>query len=254
MPDFDNHPADAPTMSPEMPNATNYYRWIVSQIAPYLGHHILDVGGGYGAHLAHILPERGNVTSIDLSESGVRFMRERFQDFPNFQARHADFRRQEVQDDLAAQRFDTITCLNVLEHIEDDLAALQGMHAILAAQNGAVILQVPAHQWLYGSLDSEAGHFRRYRAADLRRRLDQADFEILRLYHFNSAGVVPWFINARILKSALDAGRVNFQIRVFDRYIVPVMQRLESRISPPIGQSLMAIARARQPEQPVTGT
>lgn len=241
---FEERPAGSATMSPAMPTAVNYYRWIVAKLLPHAGDCILDIGGGYGAHLEYVLPKGCPVVSIDLSESSVEFMRERFRQYPHFEAARLDFGQHESQAELIRRGFDTIFCLNVLEHIEDDLAALKDMHAILAPRRGKLLLQVPAHEWLYGSLDAQAGHYRRYSAAYLRQVLEGAGFTVQALYHFNSIGVLPWFVNARVLKKSLEADSVNTQITVFDRYIVPVMSRVEAVVRLPFGQSLMAVAQA----------
>jgi 2-polyprenyl-3-methyl-5-hydroxy-6-metoxy-1,4-benzoquinol methylase len=241
---FEERPAGDATMTPEMLNASNYYRWTVSQFQPYLGERVLDIGGGYGSHLQSIVESGRPVFSIDLSESSVEYMRERFRDFPNFSAAPLDFGSQDDLQHLIDQHFDTITCMNVLEHIEDDLATLRLMHTLLRRQQGMLFLQVPAHPWLYGSLDHQAGHYRRYSRAYLRSILQQAGFTIERLYHFNSFGVLPWFINARILRQRLESDSMNLQVKIFDRWFVPVLSRVESVVHLPLGQSLMAVAKA----------
>jgi 2-polyprenyl-3-methyl-5-hydroxy-6-metoxy-1,4-benzoquinol methylase len=239
---FGTRPEGSETMAAEMPNAKNYYQWTVSQLTPYLGSHILDIGGGYGAHLEHILRQDNIVLSLDLSIRSVRMMKERFKDYPGFDTMCADFGQEDIQERLSNYHFDTITCLNVLEHIEDDAAALKDMYRILEPQKGTLLLQVPALEWLYGSLDQQAGHFRRYSLRRLRRILVEANFKIIRLHYFNFFGVLPWFINARIFKRSVASGTVDTQIRIFDRYLVPPLRLLETAVSPPLGQSLIAVA------------
>ncbi len=240
----DQRPAGRETMAAEMPNAKNYYAWIASQLSPYLGSRILDIGGGYGAHLEPILSRDNFVLSIDLSEESVQFMRDRFRDFPGFEAQCADFGGDDVRERLVDSHFDTITCLNVLEHIEDDLAALKNMHDVLAPRHGTLLLQVPALEWLYGSLDRQAGHYRRYSPLTLSRVLAGAGFRIIRIRYFNLFGVIPWLVNARILNRPVTSGAVDTQIKIFDRYLVPALRALEGAISPPLGQSLIAVASA----------
>jgi SAM-dependent methyltransferase len=239
-----DRPAGHETMAAEMPHATNYYGWIASQLRPYLGVRILDIGGGYGAHLESLLAEGYRVLSIDMSEDSVQFMRNRFKYFPDFQADCADFGRVDVQETLTQSGFDTITCLNVLEHIEDDRAALKDMHSILAPQRGTLLLQVPALEWLFGSLDQQAGHFRRYTRRTVSGLLTEAGFKIIQVRYFNLFGVLPWLVNARILKRSVTSGAVDAQIRIFDRYLVPPLRVFEQGINPPLGQSLIAVASA----------
>lgn len=232
-------------MSPDLPVAKKYFQWIVSEIELYLGTHVLDIGSGYGIHLEFILPHHPHVTSIDLSAEFVYVLNNKFRACKDFEARQADFELAADLEWLVNRRVDTIICLNVLEHLRDDVSALKNMHAILQQQTGIALLMVPAHQWLYGSMDRQAGHFRRYTSASLSNKLQQAGFEILRLYHFNTFGVLPWFINNRILKKDLDGSGIGWQIKIFDTYIVPVIRRLEAMIKFPVGQSIIAIVRVK---------
>ena len=232
-------------MSPDLSRAKNYFQWIVSEIEPYLGKHILDIGSGHGIHLEYILPHHPHLSAIDLSFGSVQGLRQKFCAYPNFEARQADFELASDLESLVNRRFDTIICLNVLEHFQNDMSTLKRIHEILRQQRGVVLLMVPAHQWLYGSMDRQAGHFRRYTSTSLRSKLEQAGFEILRMFHFNSFGVLPWFVNNRILKKELNGGGVGLQIKIFDTYIVPVIRRLETRIKFPVGQSIITVARVK---------
>lgn len=234
-------------MSPDLPAAHHYYQWIVDTFNPYLRGRILDIGGGWGAHLAFILPQHGDLVSIDCDAASVEAMRARYGRYPQFQAWHLDFGEVRARTTLMAQRFETIMALNVLEHIEDDVGALKIMCGLLQAQRGVVLLQVPAHAWLYGTLDRQAGHYRRYSRATLRRALVAAGFECVRLRYFNAFGVLPWLINARLLKASLASKEVAWQIRFFDRWLVPVLRAVETCVRVPFGQSLIAMARAAKP-------
>jgi len=232
-------------MSPDLPKAKKYFRWIVSEIEPYLGEHILDIGSGYGIHLEYILPKHSHVTSIDISFDSVKFLRQKFQAAPGFKVLQSDFEDASNLEWLVKSRFDTIICLNVLEHLRDDISSLKKMHEILRQQRGVVLLMVPAHSFLYGTMDRQSGHFRRYTLTSLTRKLQQADFEILRMHHFNAFGVLPWFINNRILKKELDGSGIGLQIKIFDTYIVPLIRRLETKIKFPVGQSIIIVARVK---------
>lgn len=242
--DPERRPGGGMTMSSQMPYATNYYAWAMSCVVPFVGEQVLDIGGGYGAHLEFILPHCTHLTTVDMSPEHVEGLRHRFSDHRSFEARRFDFGRDDLDALLAGRHFDTITCFNVLEHIQDDLAALKDFHAILAGRQGNLCLQVPALRWLYGTLDYAAGHFRRYNAPHLRQLLEDAGFEVIRLHYFNFFGVLPWFINVHILKRDIDSDSVNTQIKVFDRIFVPALRWIEARITPPIGQSLIAVAKA----------
>lgn len=250
MADRASHPAapgDTPlgpaTMSPEMPGAENYYRWVVDAIEPHLGATVLDVGGGYGTHLEPILRSGRRVVSLDLSPESVALMRARFADEPRFTALCGDLRDEGTLRALAGHDFDTVVALNVLEHIDDDRATLHAMRAVVAPRAGRVVLQLPAHRWLYGHLDRAAGHLRRYTARSIAELLRDAGLDALVVRHFNRFGVLPWWLNGRFAPR-LDSAAVGAQVRLFDRYLVPLSRALDVVLPLPFGQSLIAVGRA----------
>jgi len=145
-----------------------------------------------------------------------------------------------LPDPAAGSRFrshdlDTVVALNVIEHIEKDLEAIRSIADMLGPGGRAVIL-VPALPGLFGSLDRELGHQRRYTRQSLSRLMQSAGFRVERSFYFNLVGTVGWWINARLRK----APRIPLQqLRSFDRF-VPVLQ-IEDRVPLPFGQSVIAI-------------
>jgi SAM-dependent methyltransferase len=136
-----------------------------------------------------------------------------------------------------ARPFDSVVCLNVLEHIEDDLFALEQMHRVLAP-GGNLALLVPAHQVLYGEFDRAVGHYRRYEKRELATKLKQAGFTVRKMKFFSLLATLPWLVNGRLLKrDYLPTGQANLANR-----LVPLL-KLERFIGPPCGLSLIAIAQ-----------
>ncbi|HTD26018.1 MAG TPA: methyltransferase domain-containing protein, partial [Candidatus Elarobacter sp.] len=135
-------------------------------------------------------------------------------------------------------RFDTVVCANVLEHVADDAASLRAMRALLAP-GGRVVLIVPALHALYGTIDAAIGHHRRYTREEIDAKLHAAGLEVEHVSYFNLLGMVGWWLNARVLKRRSVPG---LQARLNDR-LVPLL-RLERRLKPPIGMSLLAVGRA----------
>ena len=80
--------------------------------------------------------------------------------------------------------FDLIVAMDVLEHIEDDLAALRSMHGMLKA-GGTVVVTVPAFQFLWSTHDETLHHLRRYRAPELVHKMEKAGFRIAYQSYFN---------------------------------------------------------------------
>jgi SAM-dependent methyltransferase len=230
-------------MSPAMASAANYYAWIASRFRPVLGHRVLDIGGGHGPHLDHVVDAGRTVVSLDLSPACVAEMKHRFEGRA-FDAVSGDITDAAVVESLSTRGFDTVLCVNVLEHIEEDRLALEGMATILRPSSGYLFLLVPAHPSLYGTPDLLAGHVRRYRRRDLRALLADAGFRLTDLSYFNGFGAIPYALNSRIFKPRTLGGAIDTQIVMYDRFFVPALRRLESLIRMPFGQSLIAIAQA----------
>jgi SAM-dependent methyltransferase len=133
---------------------------------------------------------------------------------------------------------DTVVAVNVLEHVEDDVAFLRDAHRSLVP-GGRLLLFVPALAWLYGSLDRTFEHHRRYNRSTLDARLREAGFEVVRLQYSNSLGVLTWFVAGRVVGKATISAR---DVRLYDRLVVPWLLPIERVVVPPIGQSLIAVA------------
>jgi SAM-dependent methyltransferase len=149
------------------------------------------------------------------------------------------------QRELESLRFDTIVCINVLEHVRDDAGALRRLAAMLAP-GGALALLVPAHPALYGAYDRLDGHFRRYTRAGLRRLLEAAGLRVRRLHFLNAPGAVGWWVQYRLLRRAVHGPA---QFGAMNR-ILPWVRALESRLHPPFGLSLVAVAERGAPDAP----
>jgi SAM-dependent methyltransferase len=143
--------------------------------------------------------------------------------------------------ELKQYSFDTIVCLNVLEHIEDDLKALSRMHELLAP-GGRLVLLVPSFQFLYGTVDQALGHYRRYTRKDLLPVMKRAGFIVEQSFYMNVIGMAGWFWNNRIIKRREESKN---QVWIFDRLIAPVAEISERILPPPVGLSLIAIGRKR---------
>jgi len=232
------------TMSSAMLEIPQYYRWMFSQFDRWLGNTVLDVGTGPGIHLPGL--EGRRVLVADLSQECLDDVRRRF---PGVETVRADIADPAFALCMAGRGIDTITCLNVLEHIPDDSLALAGFCRILGEGRGRLILVVPAHQALYGDMDRLADHRRRYSLARLRGLLEASGFEILHARHFNPAGGLAWYLNAKLLPVRdLSAPVVNGQIRVF-ALVLPAARAVDwlacRVLRIPFGQSLIAVARPR---------
>lgn len=220
-----------------MANAQNYRNWIYRQVVPFVGQRILEVGAGVG-NFTKLLLDRELVLAVDKHPLCVERLKALLGNDPKAQAIEWDIAR--PRSSLLGQyEFDTVICLNVLEHVEDDLGALSQMYAVLKP-GGLLILLVPAFQFLYGSVDRSLGHYRRYTKKNLMSKTRHAGFRVEASFYMNMIGMVGWFLNNRILGWQEESAN---QIGFFDRFVAPWAERIERLVPPPIGLSLISICR-----------
>jgi SAM-dependent methyltransferase len=220
-----------------MATVERYNRWIMRAVEAYVGRRILEVGCGIG-NMTPFLLDADLVMCIDALPESVAEVRERFSQAPQVRAAQADIAQPASLDIVGREQYDTAVCINVLEHIDDDAAALRQMFTALAP-GGHLLLYVPAGQCLYGSLDSALGHFRRYEPAPLRALVAGAGFDLLDSYYMNALGIPGWFLSGRILGHTTPPNGLLWLFNL----LTPPLAWLERRWRPPLGQSLVCIAR-----------
>jgi SAM-dependent methyltransferase len=218
-----------------MSKAKNYCSWQGRLVCRELGRRVVEVGCGVG-NFTHMLLGCEAVLAMDVEPECIERLKERYPSQPNLQTVVCELTSSDVFA-LKGFRADSCVCLNVLEHIEADCQALERMAAILEP-GGVIVLFVPAFPALYGPIDRNLGHYRRYTRDSLRAVAHDAGLRIRKMHYVNSAGFFGWWTNARIAKREVQS---EFQIEVFDRYIVPVLSRMEEWVRPPFGQSLFAV-------------
>jgi SAM-dependent methyltransferase len=215
-----------------------YNRWLHDRFESYLGKRVLEVGSGVGNQTRYFIDGRERVVASDIEPHYVRELTGRFGDRKN--VRIASYRfplRDGDRAELQAEGIDTIVCMNVLEHIENDTSTL-GDFANVLPQGGHLVLLVPSMKTLYGTLDQHLNHFRRYDEGELRTKLTAAGFTIDDMRFLNRVAVPGWWLNSRVLKrKVMPKG----QLRFF-KWIMPLL-RLEEKRRPGFGLSLLVLAR-----------
>ena len=225
-------PTGAETLERLAADAPRYNRWLTQRVAPWVGRRVLEIGAGIGNMAAYFL-DRDRLVLAEPEPVYRERLAERFAGQSNVAV--VPLRLPLVDPRLVAERLDTIICLNVLEHIAEDLAALHAMRGLLT-RGGRVVLLVPALPWLYGSLDAALGHVRRYAAAELRAKIQSAGFRLTHMEYFNLGGVLGWWFTGRVLRRTIIPSG---SLRLYDA-LVPLF-RLERWLPWRVGQSLIAI-------------
>lgn len=217
--------------------AKNYRNALLREFSKDLRGRTLEVGAGIGQITAMLL-QNPAITKLVSIEPDPGFCAKFRAAFP---AHHII---QGTIDDLPGDEpWDAILSVNVLEHIQADERELAIYRQKLASQKGTLCLFVPARPEIFAPIDKDFGHFRRYTKSELRQKLERAGFEILRLRYYNFVGYFAWWLSFCILKKrGFDLPAVRF----FDRIIFPPVHYFEMNLCPPpIGQSLLVMARAK---------
>jgi SAM-dependent methyltransferase len=204
-------------------------------INPYIGERVLEVGSGMGNYMRQLV-DRELILGIDISPECVEFINNEFRDKDHVQSVECDVTSPDFLK-LKSFSIDTTLSVNVLEHIEDDIGALRQISNILN-DDGRLILVVPAHMALYGTMDSSLGHYRRYTIKDLEEKLEAAGFELIVQRYANPLGAFGWFINGRVLKRKTPPSE---QLKVFNR-LMPVVKMLD-RMHLPFGISVLSVSQ-----------
>jgi SAM-dependent methyltransferase len=216
--------------------ADNYYRWIVDRFAPHLGRRIVEAGAGIGT-VSELLLRRAapdTMLLIEPDRGNVAELRRRFTNDARVRIHHGYL--EDTDPSFAA---DTIVAVNVLEHVGQPAGFLDAAYERLTP-GGALLILVPALPAIYGSLDKAFEHYRRYTRPELEKDLSDAGFEVEQLHYMNVVGIAGWLVAGKVMRrTTLGRG----QVRFYDRWVIPWLRRLESIAHPPIGQSVIAVAR-----------
>jgi SAM-dependent methyltransferase len=220
--------------------ASNYRRWIMDSLRPYIGSHIVEVGAGTGA-FSELLLAAGPASLTILEPSSNLYPRLLRLFGPIDSAGVVRLHQSNFPEvwngKPQMQTPDTAVYINVLEHIEDDETELKTVFKALAP-GGRILIFVPALPFLMSSMDRGLGHFRRYTLRELWAKCSSAGFTIKTARYFDLLGVAPWWIKYRLLKSnSMEAAAV----RAHDRWVVPVSRTIESLIPVPFGKNIILI-------------
>jgi SAM-dependent methyltransferase len=199
---------------------------------------VLEIGAGLGDFSTQLL-DRDRLVVNDNDPICVRALDERFGGRPGIEVLPADVLKLRVEPPV-----DSVVALNVLERMDDDVAALRSM-ARAAAPGGRVLLVVPAFPSLAGAYDEALGQLRRYTPDSLREAVETAGLvpEVIR--PVNLLGGLAWWAAVRVGRQARPTPAL---VGLYDRLVVPAERVLERRLRPGFGQSILCVAQV--PERP----
>jgi SAM-dependent methyltransferase len=221
-----------------MQEARRYAAHVFSLFRPYIGSRVLEIGCGIGTMTQALLTVAERVVAIEPNLNCAAVARSMLDHDPRFSLRICHLEQCD-RAELASHRFDTVFCINVLEHIDDDVEALRIFRDTIVP-GGHVLIFVPAVPAVYGPLDAELGHHRRYAKRSLSQAFNDAGLDILTLRYTNPIGLLGWAFNSYITRSTAHSLT---QVRLFESLVAPWALPLEHLVVPVIGLSLVGVGR-----------
>lgn len=220
------------TSAEQMQKATNYNQWTFEQFEKYIKGEVLEVGCGVGS-FTKLITEQSKFDSlycIDISAPAIDHIKKK-----EFKGKI----RIECIDLIDVKgHFDFIVCMNVMEHVEDDVDFFAKLLSLLKPE-GILFHLVPSHDFLYSNFDKAAGHFRRYTKEMMNELKLPDNVNLVKQYYFNPVGAIGYWVVYKALKSG-NINDTEGEIGMFDKYIVPFSKKFLP-LSNPIGISLISI-------------
>jgi hypothetical protein len=196
----------------------NYNRWVVERFIRHAASlirpdvKVLDFGAGHGT-LSHVFRERTGLKpdGVELDDRLRKILCDRgFNGYASLS---------ETPD-----RYEVIFSSNVLEHIENDLAALRDLNS-RQANNGMLLLYVPAFAFIWTKMDERVGHYRRYTRRELTAKLLAAGYKVDAAFYCDSIGFILSFLFKFVGPESGEPS--SGSLRFFDRFLLPVSKLLD---------------------------
>ncbi|MFA5835581.1 MAG: class I SAM-dependent methyltransferase [Bellilinea sp.] len=224
----------------QMENAPNYNKWLHALVKPYIGKRVLEIGPGIGNISRQLIDDVDLLVVVEPNQYCSEILHRIFISAPHFSLINKGIEACEFNDFINLH-FDTVLCMNVLEHIEDDVATLKLFERILEP-GGRVVLLVPAFPQAYGPIDKAVGHFRRYTKRSMKENLRKTSLKNEKMFYSNILGLLGWIYNARVRKLTRQS---DSQIKIFNKF-VPLISFIEGKVGCPIGQSLISVSKVER--------
>ena len=220
-----------------MAGLSRYYSWILETFEPFLGGHGVELGAGQGTMSREIRPYLEKLDLVEPSENLYCFLEQKFSSDPSVRLIKSTLENHLAHSHPSSR--DVAVLVNVLEHIEDDQAALSDI-AKLLKPGGHLLIFVPALRILFSDFDELVGHHRRYHKDQLQEVTENAGFEIISVRYCDILGVLPWLLLNRMM------GSTNLNpslIKIYDVLGTPLTRFIEKIVPVPFGKNLILVAR-----------
>jgi 2-polyprenyl-3-methyl-5-hydroxy-6-metoxy-1,4-benzoquinol methylase len=219
----------------------NFNRWMYQTIKPYCKGKVLEIGSGIGNISSYFIQDGFEIMLTDIRESYCAVLESQFSNHKNY----LGSLKMNITDPEFDKKYNkhfgqyhTVFALNVIEHIQDDLLAIQHCKKLLA-NGGRLIILVPSYQSLYNTFDHKLGHYRRYVKSSVSDLFVKNKIEIIHRQYFNFMGIFGWFVSGKMLKKENIPGD---QMNLYN-FFVPVFKIIDKLIFNRAGLSTIVVGK-----------
>ena len=219
--------------------ANKFNRWMYETIKPYYKGNILEIGSGLGNISKYVLSDNFKIQLTDIRSGYCDRLEQNFGNNPNV----LGIESMDLVDDHFDEKFskhfnkyETVFALNVVEHIHNDVTALENCYKLLI-NGGKLIILVPSYQILFNQFDTELGHYRRYNITSLSSIFNKSGYNIVHKQYFNFIGILGWYVSGKILKrKTIPSGQMSLY-----NMLVPIFKIIDKIILNSIGLSTIVV-------------
>ena len=220
--------------------ADKFNYWMYETITPYCQGTILEIGSGVGNLSQFFIKENKDIFLSDIRDNYGDILKSKFnldgQRVLNIDIAELDFEKKYAE---LFEKFDSIFCLNVVEHIENDKLAVKNMMKLLKA-NGTLTVLVPAYQTLFNGFDVTLEHFRRYNRTTLTSLLSMHGV-VQKSFYFNAVGILGWWASGRLFKNTTISEE---EMKLYN-ILVPLIRIIDKMLFQKIGLSVICVLRKK---------
>jgi SAM-dependent methyltransferase len=216
-------------------DAVNWKTYWAKALRPFIGGDGIEVGAGIGTSTPYLLQGRPRTwlcLEPDPALAARIDARVASRELPAICRTQVGI----VADLPRAPQADTITYIDVLEHIEHDEAEIDEAAARLRP-GGRIVILAPAFNLVFSPFDQAVGHFRRYSRRD-ESRLTRPGLHLEKSFYLDGVGLTLSLCNRMVLKSDMPT---RHQIGFWDKYVIPISRITDAVTAPFFGRTIIMV-------------
>ena len=198
----------------------------------YYKNNFLEIGAGIGSFTDKYKRNIKNIFLTEIDKNNLNILKKKYQNDTNVTILESEVTK-------ISQKFNTICHFNVLEHAKEDKEEIINCLNKIN-KDGYLIILAPAHNELYGNLDREVGHYRRYKKSFFK-DLNLSDGKIVELKYMDCMGYILYYMNKLIYKN--ETYPSSLKIFIWDKIFTPITILLDFLTAYRFGKNVLCVIK-----------